>query len=100
MAAPPDLPCYNCRLEPSNQFEPVEGQWEELIRHSEQFAGRRVRVTVLADKRSDTSTTQDEIRRWLAEGNAMEFAPPSPIAKPGDFGTAVAEKFRKQGLEV
>jgi hypothetical protein len=79
---------------PLNQ---VEGQWEELIRHADQFAGQRVRVTVLSDDRAGTPSMLNEIRRWLAEGDALQVKPPN-AAKTSPFGDALIEKFRKQGL--
>jgi hypothetical protein len=81
----------------SKQFNQVEGQWEDLIRHSDQFAGQRVRVTVLSDEKAAHSSMLAEIRRWLAEGDALEIA---PLGKGGSsaFGDGLVEKFRKQGL--
>jgi hypothetical protein len=80
-----------------NQINQVEGQWDELIRHPHQFAGQRVRVTVLSDARSAAPSMLTEIRRWLAEGNDLKSTPPSQI-RPNAFGDALVEKFRKQGL--
>jgi len=81
----------------TDQFGHVEGQWEDLMRHSDQFAGRRVRVTVLSDDRATDTGMQNEIRRWLAEGKALEtMSPANP--KPSAFGDALVEKFRRQGL--
>jgi hypothetical protein len=75
----------------------VEGQWDELIRHSDQFAGRRVRVTVLSgdDLRAGSILTQ--IHQWLADGDSLHFHKPAQT-KPNSFGDALVEKFRKQGL--
>jgi hypothetical protein len=39
----------------------------------------------------------NEIRRWLAEGDALQVKPPN-AAKANAFGDALIEKFRKQGL--
>jgi hypothetical protein len=81
----------------SNQLNQVEGQWDELIRHPDQFAGRRVRVTVLSDDRAATPLMLNEIRLWLAEGDALQITPPN-AAKANAFGDALVEKFRRQGL--
>jgi hypothetical protein len=81
----------------SNQLNQVEGQWEELVQHSDQFAGRRVRVTVLSDNRGAAPSMLNEIRRWLAEGDSLKITPPN-AAKANAFGDALVEKFRKQGL--
>ena len=80
-----------------DKLKQIEGQWDELIRHPDQFAGRRVRVTVLSDQKPSASSIQPEIRRWMAEGNALEIAPPRK-SSPNVFGDALVEKFRKQGL--
>ncbi|MGD0462770.1 MAG: hypothetical protein ABSB74_09805 [Tepidisphaeraceae bacterium] len=80
-----------------DQFNQIEGQWDELIRHPDQFAGRRVRVTVLSDEKTVGSSMPAEIRRWLAEGDALEIAPLGNVV-PSAFGDGLVEKFRKQGL--
>lgn len=80
-----------------NQLEQIEGQWDEIIRSPAQFAGRRVRVTVLSDEIPPASELSAEIRRWLAQGDALELAPPSNV-EPNAFGDGLVEKFRKQGL--
>jgi len=80
-----------------NQLKQVEGQWEELIRHPDQFAGQRVRVTVLSNERTTSPSLLTEIRRWLAEGETLEIASPHNV-RPNAFGEGLVEKFRKQGL--
>lgn len=81
----------------SNELEQVEGQWEELIQHSDQFAGRRVRVTVLSDEKSASLSLTNEVRRWLAEGERLDVTRPN-VAKADPFNDVLAAKFRKQGL--
>jgi hypothetical protein len=81
----------------TNQVRQVEGQWEELIRHPDQFAGKRVRVTVISDESIAAPSLMHEIQRWLAEGNALEVSPQN-VTKPDVFGDGLIEKFRKQGL--
>ncbi len=78
-------------------IEQFEGRWDEVVLHSDQFAGRFVRVTVLPDKAAAPPSLQAEIRRWLTEGNAMEVAP-STNSKTDIFGDVLVEKYRKQGL--
>ncbi len=75
----------------------VEGQWDELIRHLGQFAGQRVRVTVLSDEKTVGSSMPAEIRRWLAEGDALEIAPPGN-GRPNAFGDSLMENYRREGL--
>ena len=86
-----------CMAANRNKVNQVEGKWDELIRHPDQFAGQRVRVTVLSGEETGAASLLVEIRRWLAEGEALEIAPPAS-AKPNVFGDALVEKFRKQGL--
>jgi hypothetical protein len=81
----------------SNKLEQVEGQWEELIQHPDQFAGRRVRVTVISDERSSPPCLLNEVRRWLAEGERLDVTRATP-PKTDAFGDLLIEKFRKQGL--
>lgn len=80
-----------------NQVNQVEGNWDELIRHPERFAGQRVRVTVVPGEGTGSESLLAEIHRWLAEGDAVKIAPPGN-GKPNTFGDAMVEKFRKQGL--
>jgi hypothetical protein len=75
----------------------VEGRWEDLIRQPNQFAGQRVRVTVLSDDTSTEASVATEIRRWLSEGESLKIIRPATI-KPDVFGEGLTEKFRKQGL--
>ncbi len=80
-----------------DQLKQIEGQWDELIRHADQFAGRRVRVTVLSDEKTAGSSMLAEIRRWLGEGDGLEIAPLGNV-RPNAFGDGLVEEFRKQGL--
>jgi hypothetical protein len=80
-----------------DQVREVEGQWDELVRHPGQFAGQRVRVTVLSDQNFTGDSLPEEISRWLAEGDAIKITPPTR-PKSDAFGDALVEKFRKQGL--
>ena len=82
-----------------DQFQEVEGVWDDLVRRSSQFGGRRVRITVLSDEGAVASNLQSEVRRWLAEGDALEIVP-RPDRKTNAFGDALVEKFRKQGLAL
>ncbi len=80
-------------------FLQIEGQWEELVRNSHEFAGRRVRVTVLSDDRDVNVGFIAERQRWIAEGNALITTPPA-AKKSTPFGDALVDKFRRQGLEL
>jgi hypothetical protein len=75
----------------------VEGQWEELVQHADQFAGKRVRVIVLPERHSALSSLRQEIVSWLAAGDAIEISRLAP-GKSDAFSDGLADKFRKQGL--
>jgi regulator of RNase E activity RraA len=75
----------------------VEGRWDEVVRHSDQFVGRIVRVIVLSEDASPAPSMLAEVRRWLAEGDALDIVPPGNV-RSNVFGDALVEKFRKQGL--
>ncbi len=80
----------------SNQLRHVEGRWEDFITRPDQFAGKRVRITILADAGPSTASFRAELRRWFAETEATEITPPS--TPNGAFSDGLAAKFRKQGL--
>ena len=90
--------CYNSTMPANyNQRDQIEGKWDELIQNPDRFAGRRVRVTVLSDDKTADASMVSEIRRWLAEGEELQIAPPNGD-KPDAFVDGLVEKFRKQGL--
>ena len=79
------------------QLWQFEGEWDELIRHPNQFAGQRVRVTVIPENNSGSATLVSKIRSWLAEGEALTIAPPAD-SKPDIAIDGLVEKFRSEGL--
>lgn len=44
-----------------SSFVQVEGTWEEIVRRADQFAGKRVRITVLPEDEHDTKRAACEI---------------------------------------
>lgn len=82
----------------SELFE-VEGLWEEIVLRAREFAGRQVRVTVLADQAPPTP--KEIARRWADE---CERITPEPAAEPrgarGELRRMFSDKFRAQGLHV
>ena len=47
--------------------EAEEGSWEDIVKQASQFAGRRVRVTVLGEEPKELIASDDETRRFLDE---------------------------------
>jgi hypothetical protein len=80
-----------------DQLDQFEGQWDEPIQHPDQFAGRRVRVTVLSDEKVIGSPMLAEIRRWLGEGDALKSGSPGD-GRRNVFADGLVDKFRKQRL--
>ena len=78
----------------------VEGTWEEILTQSAEFAGRRVRVTVLPDEFPPTLAVlahrwADECERLLAQPSADQ-----PKGIKGEFARVLSGKFRQQGLLI
>ena len=82
----------------------LEGQWEEVARHADQFRGRRVRVTVLADAPADVAPrdpdhifTAEELEELRREGKAMQAKrlAESP-AKPEEPLTPEQVEFKRR----
>jgi hypothetical protein len=77
----------------------IEGTWEEMVRHGGQFAGKRVRITVLPEDE------QAELRRraskLMAEVDALKPDPARPNLRgsAAEFANGVTEKLRDQGIQ-
>jgi hypothetical protein len=82
----------------SNRNLEIEGTWEEILRRSNDLAGRRVRVTVLDAQQSNG--LREAAQRFLKEVEQLQ-----PDALPErngdtDFAKSLSEKYRKQGLDL
>ena len=77
----------------------IEGTWEEILRRSGELSGHRVRVTVLADESRQSLT--EVARQWVDEAERLEpqQAPPKQ-GQGAELQRILAEKFRKQGLNI
>ena len=64
----------------------LEGTWEEILQHSAELAGQRVRVTVLPDKTSNSSTTLTLDQKLKGRVGRVNF-------QPSDLSERVGEAF-------
>jgi hypothetical protein len=82
----------------------VEGTWEEILSRGREFAGKRVRLTVLSEQFApddDSQKLRDVADRLMEEVEKLQ-----PDAARGalrgqakDFADGVAEKLRRQGIK-
>ena len=90
------------------QIEVLEGTWEELSTHAEEFKGRKLRLIVLPEEAEATGALTDEQKlreiaaRLRAEADNLEREPGKPSSDPYQtaFGEIIAEKYRKMGLKL
>jgi len=76
----------------------IEGPWDEVLRRAGELAGKRVRVTVLAEA---PARRLDEALEGLIEA-AEQLSRSAKTGGPepnGSWGDEVVEKFRAQGFE-
>ncbi|MBW3622597.1 MAG: hypothetical protein KY468_04220 [Armatimonadetes bacterium] len=86
----------------------LEGTWEEIAHHADEFAGKRLRLTVLGDADSPdekqpekSSSPPQSLADLLKEhigavhGKGLNLAERSEEA----FGVILEEKHRKRGLD-
>jgi len=76
-----------------------EGQWEDIVRHSAAFAGKRVRVLVLVNEAAPSLA--EIARHWVEECERLSPEPgPEIRGIKGDLRRILAEKYRHQGLRL
>jgi hypothetical protein len=77
----------------------IEGTWEELVRHGDQFAGKRVRITVLPVE--DQAELRRRATKLMAEADDCkpDANRPKLRDKPAEFADGVADKLRDQGIQ-
>ncbi|MGE0825628.1 MAG: hypothetical protein AB7G75_02805 [Candidatus Binatia bacterium] len=89
-------------------LEILEGTWEELSAHAEQFKGRRLRLIVLPQKTGtpDVSVDEAELRataiQLFAESDDITREPGKPRSdsQENTFDKIVTEKYQKMGLKL
>jgi hypothetical protein len=78
-----------------------EGKWEDVARRGAELAGRRVRVTVLAEF-EPTKMLDSTLADLIGEAERLSGKfPPSPGPEPTDYwAEGVAAKYRRQGFKL
>ena len=64
----------------------LEGTWEEILQHSAELAGQRVRLTILPHQSSDSSTKQTLDQKLKGRVGRVNF-------QPSDLSERVEESF-------
>ncbi|MGK7873017.1 MAG: hypothetical protein AB4426_06815 [Xenococcaceae cyanobacterium] len=64
----------------------LEGTWEEILQHSAELAGQRVRLTILPHQSSKSPTTQTLDQRLKGRVGRVNF-------QPSDLSEGVGEAF-------
>lgn len=85
---------------PPIQFE---GTWEDILRRGDEFAGRRVRVTVLPQETNASAPSLDQLLAPFIAQAAIILRDPKLVVVGGhsaEFTEGIAEKLRRQGLNV
>ena len=89
--------------------EVLEGTWEEISAHAEEFKGRKFRLIVLPQEEtevtgviSDETALRKTAARLFAETDNLEREPSKPSGDPSEtaFGKIITEKYRKMGLKL
>ena len=81
----------------------LEGTWEELSTHAEEFKGHKLRLIVLPDNiGTDQKTLQETGLQLLEEADNLERVPGGPLKNSDEsaWGEGLEEKYRKMGLKV
>ena len=64
----------------------LEGTWEEILQHSAELVGQRVRLTILPDKSANSSTTETLDQKLKGRVGRVHF-------QPSDLSERVGEAF-------
>ena len=64
----------------------IEGTWEEILQHSAELAGQRVRLTILPDQSSNYSSTETLDQKLKGRVGRVHF-------QPSDLSERVREAF-------
>jgi hypothetical protein len=64
----------------------IEGTWEEILQHSAELAGQRVRLTILHDKFSNSPTKKTLDQKLKGRVGRVHF-------QPSDLSERVGEAF-------
>ncbi|MFM6058546.1 MAG: hypothetical protein ACKPBT_10245 [Microcystis aeruginosa] len=69
----------------------IEGTWEEILQHSAELAGQRVRLTILPDKSTNSSTTETLDQKLKGRVGRVHFQPSDLSERVGEAFTALLE---------
>lgn len=69
----------------------LEGTWEEILQHSAELAGQRVRLTILPHQASKSPTTQTLDQRLKAKVGRVNFQPSDLSERVGEAFTELLE---------
>jgi hypothetical protein len=70
----------------------LEGTWEEILQHGAELAGRRVRLTILTDKRTSNSPTAETLDQKLqGRLGRVNFQPSDLSERVGEAFTELLE---------
>ncbi len=69
----------------------LEGTWEEILQHSADLAGQRVRLTILPDQSSKHPTTQTLDKRLKGRVGRVNFQPSDLSERVGEAFTELLE---------
>ena len=78
-----------------------EGTWEEITRRSSEFAGRKLRITVLSESVSPVTLAQTLAHLIAAAEHLVGTLPAVPPSRAAEaWSEGVVEKYRRQGFTL
>jgi hypothetical protein len=83
-------------------LQTYEGNWEDLLRHAAELAGKRVRITVL-EVAGSPSRLDQALADLIAEAEQRARAVPgghADVTSAKSWGEFVIEKYRRQGFDL
>ena len=77
----------------------IEGTWEEILRRAPEFAGKRVRLTILPEE--NPRQLRQAAEKLVAEVKKLQPDPNRPPlgGTSKEFADEVAQKLRRQGIK-
>lgn len=69
----------------------IEGTWEEILQHSAELAGQRVKLTILPDQSSNSSTIETLDQKLKGRVGRVHFQPSDLSKRAGEAFTELLE---------
>ncbi len=69
----------------------IEGTWEEILQHSAELAGQRVRLTILSHQASNYATKESLDQRLKGRVGRVNFQPSDLSERVGEAFTELLE---------